>query len=612
MKTQQAHRRAGAGQASRVAGLVVAVLAGVTGLASPAAAAGGEWAPAGTMATARYDHTATLLEDGSVLVAGGVAAGPLGTSPSSAVEVSGPTPGTWRAAAPMGVPRAKHTATRLDTRCGTRCGDVLAVGGWVAGSPSSATAAVELYDADAGTWSLAAPLLTARFNHTATVLDDGRVLVAGGRGAFLTTTVEVYDPEAGTWAPTGSLNGAYYDHTATLLATGQVLVVGAASSGSAAELYDPVSGSWFPTAAPAVQRFDHTASLLADGSVLVAGTAGGTDSSGDGQSAEVYDPARQAWAATGSLSTRRAFHTASVLDDGTVLVTGGSPSASAELYDSASGSWSQTGALVTNRRDHSATVLPDGQVLAAGGRAGTTLLASAERYDPPAAAALPPVVSVGDVAVPEGHAGTRPASFAVTLSAPSPTPVSVEYAVVDGTAGADDHGTAAGTLTFAPGVTSGLIDVAVFGDTLGEADEGFTVVLAAPTGATIGDGTGAGVIVDDDPSAGHRLDIGDASVHEGDAGDRAVAVTVSLSRPRPKPVTVSYATTGGTASGPADYTPVSGTLTFAPGQTGATIVVTVHPDDVAEGAETVVVTLSDSAGGPVGDATGSVTILDDD
>jgi hypothetical protein len=178
----------------------------------------------------------------------------------------------------------------------------------------------------------------------------------------------------GTFTYTGSMNTARTDHTATLLPNGKVLVVGGNSNSgiasSSAELYDSASGTWTATGSLNTGRQFHTATLLPNGKVLV---AAGIDNSGLAiSSAELYDPASGTWSATGSLNTARYWHTATLLPNGKVLVAAGFGSGgvyltSAELYDPASGTWSATGSLNNGRLYHKATLFANGNVLVAGG-----------------------------------------------------------------------------------------------------------------------------------------------------------------------------------------------------------------------------------------------------
>jgi hypothetical protein len=171
-------------------------------------------------------------------------------------------------------------------------------------------------------WTPTGSLNTARDSHTATLLPNGMVLVAGGFGP-VRASAELYDPVSGTWTPTGSLNTARAQHTATLLPNGMVLVAGGFDSNvnpsASAELYDPASGTWMPTGSLNTARTTHTATLLPNGMVLV---AGGFGASGDLPNAELYDPATGTWTPTGSLNVARTFHTATLLNNGMVLVAG--------------------------------------------------------------------------------------------------------------------------------------------------------------------------------------------------------------------------------------------------------------------------------------------------
>jgi hypothetical protein len=178
-----------------------------------------------------------------------------------------------------------------------------------------------------GTWRATGRLANARFYHTATLLPNGKILVAGGydNKAVYLASAELYDPASGSWSETGNLNTGRWAHTATLLPDGKVLVAGGynfAATGplASAELFDPATGTWSTTGSLAVQHSDHTATLLPDGQVLV---AGGYNIDGPLASAELYDPASGTWTATGTLNTARRNHTATTLSNGKVLVAGG-------------------------------------------------------------------------------------------------------------------------------------------------------------------------------------------------------------------------------------------------------------------------------------------------
>ena len=336
--------------------------------------ASGSWTATGNLNTARGSHTATLLPNGKVLVAGGNNASGILTS----AELYDPASGSWTATGTLNTARDLHTATFLPN------GKVLVAGGT---NGSAYLTSAELYDPASGSWTATGSLNTARGSHTATLLPNGKVLVAGGsNGSSALTSAELYDPASGSWTATGNLNTARDLHTATLLPNGKVLVAGGVIGSSAltsAELYDPASGNWTATGSLNTARFAHTATLLPNGKVLV---AGGLNSSGILTSAELYDQGSGSWTATGSLNTKRDSHTATLLPNGKVLVAGGyngGALTSAELYDPASGSWTITGSLNTARTEPTATLLPNGKVLVAGGDNGSgAALTSAELYDP--------------------------------------------------------------------------------------------------------------------------------------------------------------------------------------------------------------------------------------
>ena len=224
---------------------------------------------------------------------------------------------------------------------------------------------------------------------------------------------------------------------------------------------------------------------------------------------------------------------------------------------------------------------------------------------------LNPTLSIGDVTVLEGNAGSTDATFAVTRSGQGDETVSVAFSTADGTATApSDYEPASGTLTFAPNETQKTITVHVLGDTVVEPDETFAVNLSSPTFATISDSQGLGTIVNDDGSP--TLSIADSSVVEGNSGTTTASFAVTLSPASQSPVTTAYATSDGTARAPGDYTSTSGTLNFAPGQTQQTIQVPVVGDTDPESDETFTVQLSGATNATIGRGSAVGTITNDD
>ena len=217
--------------------------------------------------SARFAHTATLLLSGKVLVAGG--SGRSGYLASA--EVYDPEAGTWSSTGTLVTEREGHTATLLAS------GKVLVAGGFNRNT-ASVVGTSELYDPATGTWTPTGSLATARDYHTATLLLNGKVLVAGGApdaaGYSSFSSAEVYDPVTGTWTTIGPMGSARQAHTATLLPNGRVLVAGGADVGyfnSGAELYDPAAQTWTATGSMGSARGIHSATLLPDGKVLAAG-----------------------------------------------------------------------------------------------------------------------------------------------------------------------------------------------------------------------------------------------------------------------------------------------------------------------------------------------------
>jgi hypothetical protein len=354
--------------------------------------------PTGPIGVGRQIHTATRLADGRVLVVGGYDAN---DAALASAELYNPATNAFSPTSPLAGARGLHTATLLAN------GRVLITGGgpasWLSVPPGPYLASAELYDPKTGTFSPTGSMTTAREDQTSTLLADGRVLIAGGNGyrSVGVASAEIYDPKTGKFTATGSMTEARGFHTATLLADGRVLIVGGNSgtwsfngpSLASAEIYDPKTGKFTATGRMTIGRVWHTATLLSDGRVLI--TGGCRDNAGSFlflASAEIYDPKTGKFTATGSMADQRLYHTATLLSDGRVLVAGGGGNyvvggflASAELYDPKTGTFAATGSMTDQRTYQQATLLADGRVLVTAGEGDKEVvapLASAEIYDP--------------------------------------------------------------------------------------------------------------------------------------------------------------------------------------------------------------------------------------
>ena len=222
-----------------------------------------------------------------------------------------------------------------------------------------------------------------------------------------------------------------------------------------------------------------------------------------------------------------------------------------------------------------------------------------------------PSISINDVSVTEGNTGSINANLTVSLSNGSSSTVTVNYATANNTATSGaDYTALSGTLSFSSGETSKTISVAVLGDTIDEPNETFYVNLSGATNATIADNQGIVTITDNDNAP--ALSINDVSITEGDSGQANVNFTVSLSNASSSTVTVNYATANNTATAGADYTTVSGTLSFAAGETSKLLAVPVMGDLNDEPNETFYVNLSSATNATISDSQGMATINDND
>ena len=337
-------------------------------------ATGGRWVPASELHTARAFPVQALLHDGRVLVAGGSD----GTRVFKSAEIYDPKSGNhgrWILTGSMAKPRGTTQAVTLDD------GRVLVPGGQ--GRCCKVYASAELYDPSSGTWSGAGNMTTPRTFATVTLLGDGHVLVAGGAKTSkpghpdaVLASAELYDPVANTWTATGSMKTAREWAAATLLADGRVLVAGGYDDHfhtyASAEVYDPQSGSWSSAGHLTDGRAQQGATLLGDGRVL---EVGGIGVHSPLDTAELFDPVSGSWSSAGTISEPRQSPIVAMLKDGTVLVAGGfgdglDALASAELYTPGggrAGTWSPLPDMPGPRADGVGLTIKGGRVLVAGG-----------------------------------------------------------------------------------------------------------------------------------------------------------------------------------------------------------------------------------------------------
>lgn len=342
------------------------------------------------LSTARGGHAATLLPDGRVLVVGGIT--------EDEVEVAGaelwdPLTGGFESAGSLAQARWGPSASLLPD------GRVLIVGGLTQSDPAGerpddqgpfSPTSAEVWGPETG-FGPAGSMAIARGAHSATTLSDGHVLVVGGTEAEAPVAAELWDPQTTAFSASGTPRvERNWGHTATLLSDGRVLLVGGATlmgleEIATAEVWDPETGQFQDSGTLDAGRVFHTASLLPDGRVLVVGGFG-TDETREPtlfDTAVAWDPATASFAEVGSMAVGRLGHRATVLPDGTVLITsgqgyeGGAPDPEAdvgpslvtliEVFDPVTSSFSTAGRLSEGRQYHTTTGLPDGRVVLIGG-----------------------------------------------------------------------------------------------------------------------------------------------------------------------------------------------------------------------------------------------------
>lgn len=370
-----------------------ALAVGLTLTAVSSASATDEFTATGSMREARYHHTAALLPNGKVLVAGGRT---VGIGVRSSAELYDPTTGKWSMTGPM------LTARVLDSRASTLLpnGKVIVVGG--SNNYGADTSNPELYDPSTGKWtkSGAVPNALGGTTFRTVLLQDSKLLAIWVVPNPLRTKAALYDFTSNTWTATGAMLATVYSPTLTLLTSGKVLAAGGSVTGSIsspnAEIYDPTTGLWTKTGSLDSGRFYHASILLPDGKVLTAG--GAQDTSTSLSTSEIYDPEIGAWTPAATLPQELTFSNAVSLSNGRILFSCFYDEVDwLILYNPVTGLFQHSQAdSITPRHINTMTLLPNGKVLIAGGTKNgdfgnpyrETSLVSAELYSPRSPATL--------------------------------------------------------------------------------------------------------------------------------------------------------------------------------------------------------------------------------
>jgi Kelch motif protein len=326
------------------------------------------WSSTGSMSEQRERFASLRLDDGRVLVAGGV--GSATGEPSATAELYDPSTETWAVTGALAAGRSDFTLSASMLAEGSRA---LAAGG---NGAAGALDSVELYDAETGTWTAGPSLPAPSAAHSAVTLEDGSLLIAGGSGEPARLAAD-----GASWVAAASLLADEPGSTLTALVDGGALLVG--PNPPSLQRYFPDEDLWLTAGEILLPRSGHTATRLLDGQVLIVG--GSSAQSGGTQAVELYDPSTASSRFVGATSEPRASHSATLLDDGRVAVVGGelvSGASGTEIYDPEWGTWTTGPGTLDGRAFHRAERLGDGSVLAMGGEAPDGLvLASAQRLD---------------------------------------------------------------------------------------------------------------------------------------------------------------------------------------------------------------------------------------
>jgi N-acetylneuraminic acid mutarotase len=330
--------------------------------------------PQGDMRERRASPASTVLSDGSVVALGSLV--PFGESQSS-LEFYNPASGTWSGTVGADFAREDFAYEELDD------GRILLAGGMASdnnnGGGLARTDTVEVYDPDTDSWSTMPDMSSAREGLLSAKLADGRVLLMGGEAASHLSSTDFFDPSTNTLSAGPAMSSDHTEGSATLLNDGRVLVVGGLTDlgeSSVAEIYDPLGNNWTLAGTRSVSSVHHVATKLSDGRVLITGGYNAVDA--HLAEADIYDPVGDSWTSVAPMASARYFHSATLLGNGKVLVAGGSGADNAaEIYDPVANSWSAAGALTESHYHHTAKTLSDGRVVLLGGGSSVARI-----YDP--------------------------------------------------------------------------------------------------------------------------------------------------------------------------------------------------------------------------------------
>ncbi len=346
-------------------------------------------ATATTMTITRRAHTATLLNDGRVLIAGGEHPSGASTTYLSSAEIYDAGTRSFAATVPMNAARSFHAASRLAN------GSVLVAGGL--DGAGSVISSAEVFDPTTPGWTTTTSAMTTpRHRAQAVTLANGRVLIAGGLSTTFSvlSSAELYNPGASNFSASSDMLFRRFGHTLSLLDSGQALVVAGITTTSTSdleqcELFEALTTQWNAATPLGTARYHHAAAKLTDGNVLVSGGYSRGFSSNI-SSSERFNASTGTWSSADSMNTRRQHHTMTALANGGALAVGGAISSdgtnvstyhsSAEIYDATANRWSNAGTMSVPRIWHTATLLNDGKVLIAGGQGPLGTHASAETF----------------------------------------------------------------------------------------------------------------------------------------------------------------------------------------------------------------------------------------